>query len=372
MMVKRRSPSNIMESPPGPETTVDGKRYLYFGGTSYYGLHANPEMIQAGIDAWRRQGTNTATIRSGIGTSPAHVDVETAVAAFFGCEDAVYVASGYLSDAAGLQALHTGGDFDVIFIDESAHYSLTDAARLTDATLHTFAHRDADSLRQKLHEKLKPGQSPLVLSDGLFPVVGEFAPVPDYIDVLSDTGGHIWLDDAHPAGILGPHGRGTSDHFGIDDDRVYSCGTLAKAFGGFGGFIAGSESFIDKVRKSPVYLGASAPPSPIAATTAEGLRLVADNPQWRERLWENARHLKRGLNQLGFGVRKDSIPVAAFTLGDRRQMEKIVDQLLQRGIVIQLVDYPGATAEGMLRIVVFSTHTHRQIDRLIDELGSLL
>ena len=363
---------HVMESPPGPETMVDGKRYLYFGGTSYYGLHANPEMIQAGIDAWRQQGTNTATIRSGIGTSPAHIDVETAVAEFFGCDDAVYVASGYLSDAAGLQALQADGAFDVIFIDENAHFAVTDAARLTAAPMHAFVHRDADSLRQKLRGELRPGQSPLILSDGLFPAVGEFAPVLDYLDVLSDTGGHIWLDDAHPAGILGPNGRGTIDHFGIDDDRVHSCGTLAKAFGGFGGFISGPRSFIDRVRRSPVYLGASAPPSPIAATTAAGVRLVAENPDWRERLWENARHLKGGLNKLGFSVREDTIPIAAFSLGDRRQMQNVVDQLLHRGIVIQLIDYPGASAEGMLRVVVFSTHTHRQIDTLIDELGSLL
>ena len=189
---------------------------------------------------------------------------------------------------------------------------------------------------------------------------------------MSDTGGHIWLDDAHPAGTLGPNGRGTLEHFDIDDERVYSCGTLAKAFGGFGGFIAGSESFIDRVRSTPIYLGASAPPSPIAATTAKGVRLVAENPQWRERLWKNARHLKRALNKLGLGVEEDSIPIAAFTLGDRAKMKKVVELLLHRGIVIQLIDYPGATAEGLLRIVVSSTHTHQQIDRLIQELGSLL
>lgn len=361
-----------MQSPPGPETTVDGKRYLYFGGTSYFGLHGHPGVIRAGTKAWQEFGTNTATIRSGMGTSPAHINVEQAVAEFFQCEDAVYVASGYLSNAAGLQALQRNNKFDVIFVDEDSHYCVIDAANMTALPVHTFAHREASDLRRQLCEKLSSGQQPLVLSDGLFPVMGEIAPLPDYLEALADTGGHVWLDDAHGAGVLGPNGRGTAEYFGIENDQVHTCGTLAKAFGGFGGFVAGRRSFIDDVRCSPVIAGASGPPSPIAAATSVGIQLVRENSKWREALASNARYLKSGLNGLGIDLDINEIPIAAFSAGDRLRMQSILDQLMDRGIAIQFVDYPGSAADGMLRVVVFSNHSTEQIDQLIDALRRLL
>lgn len=364
--------SFLMESPPGAEVIISGRRYLYFGGTSYYGLHAHPDLIQAGIGAWQTFGTNTATFRGGMGTAPAHAEVEAAVARFFGDEDAAYLASGYLSNVAGVQALRARAPFDMIFIDEHAHYCMAVAAGVTGVPVYRFKHRDPDHLEQRLKSTVGPGQTPLLMSDGVFPGTGEIAPAPDYFEALEKFHGLIWLDDAHAAGILGSHGRGTADHFGIENDRLYSGGTLAKAFGGFGGFVSGPAPLIGQVRDGAVMNAASAPPSPIAAATRAGVDLVSSNPQWRERLWANAKALKQGLRGLGLDVCRTPVPIAVFSFGDEAHARLIFDGLMDRGISIQISGYPGSAKGQTLRIVVFSTHTETQIERLIDELRILI
>jgi 8-amino-7-oxononanoate synthase len=304
-----------------------------------------------------------------MGTAPIHLAVEAAAARFFGTEGAAYMASGYLSNTAGVQALHAAGAFDAIFVDEHAHFCVHDTARSTGVPVHRFAHLDPDDLGAQLNQNLSPGQTPLVMSDGLFPTLGRIAPLPDYLEVLKPYGGLVWLDDAHPVGILGPNGRGTADYFGVTSDRVLSGGTLSKAFGGFGGIVPGPADFVDQVRSGPVMIAASPPPSPVAAATFKGLELVAANPQWRQQLWSNAKFLKDGLHRLGLDVDRTEVPIAAFTLESAARMRQVHSLLFERDIAIQYTHYPGAGTEGVLRAVVFSTHTTDQIERLIDELG---
>jgi 7-keto-8-aminopelargonate synthetase-like enzyme len=364
--------SFVMESPPGPETVINGRRRLYFGGVSYYGLHGHPQLMKAGVDAWERLGLNTATTRSGMGTAPLHLEVEAAAARFFGTQDAAYVASGYLSNTAGIQVLHAIQAFDTIFVDQRAHPCVHDAALSIGVPVHHFAHLEPDDLGTQLRQNLSPGRKPLVMSDGLFPTLGRIAPLPDYLEVLEPFGGIVWLDDAHPVGILGPNGRGTADHFDVTSNQVFSGGTLSKAFGGFGGVVPGPADFVGRIRSGPVMVTASPPPSPVAAATLEGIKLVAANPQWRQRLWENAALLKNGLNRLGFDVERSEVPIAAFTLESAARMRKVHSELFDRDIAIQYTHYPGAGSEGVLRVVVFSTHTRDQIERLIDELGEVV
>ena len=362
----------LMESAPGPETLINGQRYLYFGGTSYYGLHHHPDLMTAGIETWKAIGTNTATSRDGMGTAPVHVQVETAASKFFATEDAAYLASGYLNNTAGVQALHRSGAFDIIFVDEHAHYCVHDAARTTGARIHRFSHRSPEDLNWQLSQYLRPGQTPLVMSDGLFPGLGKIAPLGDYLALLEPYGGLIWLDDAHAAGVLGPHGRGSADYFCIDSDRVFAGATLAKAFGGFGGIVSGSAQFIATVRSGPTLVAATAPPSPLAAASAVGLELVLANPQWRHTLWDNARLLKNGLCGLGLDIDETEVPIAAFALESQRRMQQVHQQLMEKNIAIQLHKYPGGATSGMLRMVVFSTHSKQQIGQLIDALSTVL
>lgn len=194
--------------------------------------------------------------------------------------------------------------------------------------------------------------------------------------IVKSTGsmydGTLWIDEAHPLGILGHRGRGTYDHFNLSGERLHFGGTLSKAFGGFGGIIPGSADFIARVRGGPVMIGASPPPSPVAAATLAGIERVAANPQWRNRLWANARRLREGIRGLGFEVESTHVPIAAFALGSAERMQQVHRELLERGIAIQYTHYSGAGADGVLRMVVFSTHTPEQIARLIEELGCLV
>ncbi len=173
-----------MESPPGAETVIDGQRYLYFGGTGYLGLAAHPEVIEAACEATRRYGIHTATSRTGFGNNPATLEVEQRAAAFFGMKAAFYFNSGYVANHIMVQAL--ASRCDRVFVDEAAHYSVTEAACLAHQPITRFRHRDPEDLARRLKAQLKSGQRPLVMTDGVFPVTGALAPLADYLSVLSD------------------------------------------------------------------------------------------------------------------------------------------------------------------------------------------
>lgn len=366
------TPALLMDSPPGPITSINGERFLYFGGTSYFGLHADARLADSGCRTWRLFGTNTATSRRNVGTAPPHLAVEQFAAAFLGVEQTSYVSSGLLSSLAGIQALSDQGRFDVAFVDEHTHYASRLAVSAVPQKVCYFRHRSADSLCQRLSSELTGDQIPLVVTDGVFPTTGEIAPLRDYLEVVAEFGGLTWVDDAHGLGITGDKGQGTVSHFKLDSPSLLFGGTLAKAFGGFGGLVAGPGDFVDAVRSGPVVSNASPPPSPIAAATLEGLRLFEKNPAWLTKLRKNTRTLKDRLRNLGLNVSQNEVPIASFTAGSADRMRSIRESLLQKNIYIQHSNYFGAGSDGVLRLVVSSQHTEEQVNRLVDELERLV
>jgi 8-amino-7-oxononanoate synthase len=360
----------IMESAPGPETVINGRTYLYFGGTGYFALHGHPEVIQAGIDAFRRYGVQSGTSRAGFGNNPVLIGVERKAADYFGTEDSVYFVSGYLDNLIMAQGL--ADEYDVIFMDETSHYSVKDGVATTRKPVFTFRHRDPGDLAAELRKNLKPGERPLVMSDGVFPTFGVLAPVPDYLKVLEPYGGLVALDDSHGVGVLGPNGRGTIDHYGLKSDRLYFAGTLSKAFGGHGGFIPASKKFISHIRQNVgAYSGASPTPIPAAAASAKGIDLVKSHPEWREKLRRNTAMAKNGLRKLGFDVNDSPMPIVTWTLKSAGDMKAFQKELMNRGIALPYIHYVGAPAGGVLRATIFSAHTEAQIQRLLDEIKRL-
>jgi 7-keto-8-aminopelargonate synthetase-like enzyme len=248
----------IMESPPGAETLIDGRRYLYFGGTSYLGLAGRPEVIEAACEATRRYGVHTAISRAGFGTNPATLAVERLAAEFFDREEAFYFVSGYLGSHVLVQSL--AGRFHAVLVDESSHFSVREAARLTGEPIVPFRHRDPDDLERQLWQHGSAGRRPLVMTDGVFPMTGAVAPVDEYLRVLDRCGtASLVIDDAHGIGVLGEHGRGSLEHLGLWKPRanteivaegigLYVCATLSKAMGGFGGILPGSREFVQAAR----------------------------------------------------------------------------------------------------------------------------
>ena len=335
----------LMEGPPGALTRIDGREYLYFGGTSYLGLAGHAEVIHAACEALRRYGIHTATSRTGYGTSPLTLEAERLAAEFFGLAGAFYFASGYAGNHILIQAVADRAD--VLLADASAHFGLAEASRLLDRPVERFRHRDADDLRQKLRRHAGRGQRPLVLTDGVFSLTGAVAPIDQYVEVLREYGtATLLVDDAHGIGTIGRNGRGSLEHFGLWNDEVnadpardglglYVCGTLSKALGGFGGVLPGSLALLDRVRQtSHYYEGASAPMSAAAGATAKALEIVLRQPQLRQRLEQNVRRLRSGLRAMGLAVDDWPTPIIGLAIGDGEKMRRIHDALRLVGIIV--------------------------------------
>ena len=378
----------VMQSPPGPETVIDGRRYLYFVGTGYLGLQGHPEMIRAAADAAGEYGIGSATSRAGFGDTPPLLDVERLAAKFFGSQKAFYFVSGYLGNEILARLIRP--HVDAVFVDRGSHYCVVEAAHLIGKPVHPFAHRDLDDLADKLRKKLPPAGRPLLMSDGVFAALGSIAPVVEYRQLLREYSGSMMIvDDAHALGVLGEHGRGTFEHAGLYADGVnvdvpgpdrpdapclLMCGTLSKAVGGFGGIVPASAAIMEGIKStSHYYEGASAMPVPVAAATAKALDILLAQPELRSRLHENVHSLKTGLRRLGLETDDTPVPIISLGVGDAANMQRIQRELADRGIMIAYrATYSGLGPEGAIRVAVFATHTKEQIARLLDELARLL
>ncbi|MFN0127223.1 MAG: aminotransferase class I/II-fold pyridoxal phosphate-dependent enzyme [Verrucomicrobiales bacterium] len=372
-----------MQSPPGPETVIDGVRYLYFGGTSYLGLHGHPAVINAGCRALEHYGVHTATSRAGFGTSPLLVEVEQLAARFFGTEDAFWFASGYSANHVLAPVL--AADASEVFLDDSAHYSVEEAARLVGRPIILFRDREPEDLAGKLRAHLSPGGRPLVMTDGVSPSTGRIAPVDDFISVLSGFApATLHLDDAHGVGVLGANGRGTLDECGRWSQvnggsgwagvRLTAVGTLAKAMGGFGGLVAGTRAFLDQVRRASHYFdGASAPASPLAGCTVAALEICLARPDLRSTLRENVKVVRDGLRALGVPVTAEPTPNIGFSTGSSGAMRRLHLALMAEGILVpHIPSYSGLGPDGILRLAVCAGHSPEMLSRLLQALRTHL
>ena len=360
-----------MESRTGTSVVLNGKKYLYFAGTSYFQLHSHPALIKAANEATQQYGIGTATTRAMTGNTPLLEKMEHTLASFFSTEDAVYLPSGYLCSLAGLKALDELGLYQVIFLDEGSHYSLAEGAAATGKKIITFRNRDPEDLAAQLKKHLARGERPMMASDGLFPVMGNLAPVRDYLKLAEQYDGVLWIDDAHGVGILGAHGRGTCEALATSSDRIYLGATLSKAFGAYGGIIAGNGEFIRKIRSGSVFTGSSAPMNAAVAAGIKGVELVLENNHLRNDLWNIARYLREALQHMGIPVETlyipevhGTVPIFSFAHKDAATMIKIHNYLMKQGIYTQYTSYRGAGAEGVLRVVVSSAHKKVEIVRL--------
>jgi glycine C-acetyltransferase/8-amino-7-oxononanoate synthase len=367
-----------MQSAPGPLTVIDGREYLYFAGTGYLGLQGHSALISAACEALKRYGLGSATSRSGFGDTPPTLDVERAAAKFFGNETAFYFPSGFVGASIICRAL--AGSFDRIVIDEAAHYAISEAARSVGCPVTALKHRDAGHLRELLRTPIGTNRT-LLMSDGVFAATGAIAPVRTYFDVLAEHGGGtIYLDDAHAAGVIGERGRGTYEYAGFDERwnqhlpgpvssgesgvRLYSSATLSKAFGAFGGIATGSDQFIQLLKQSPYFNGATAP-LPAAAAAATAMELIMADPGIRLQLSRNVAQLKARLAAIGLSVDDTPVPIVPIVLESAARMQGLQQALLNEGIAISYFSrYAGLGPEGALRIAVFASHSPAMIDTL--------
>lgn len=361
-----------MDGPVGARTIFNGREYDYFAGTGYLGLQTHPAVIQAAVDAVQRYGVSTATSRGSYGEHPIYTELEDQASRYFDAEHVLYFPSGYQGISILTQAAHTR--FEHLFIDADAHFSLWDAAQATNLPVTPFHHLRPESLEAALRSELLPRERPLVLSDGVFPISGEIAPLPAYLALVKPYTGQVYLDDAHAVGVLGEHGRGTPEYYQINDEDCRTSGTLAKALGGYGGIIWGSRHWIDQIEQnSRILVGASPPPLPVAAASARALEIARTTPQLRQQLWANVSQARQGLRQLGWDLPDTPVPILCLPAQGDLNLGKLRAGLFAQGIAIALIrSYTSTPPGGALRIAIFATHTPQQIDRLLEAMDHML
>jgi 8-amino-7-oxononanoate synthase len=345
---------------------IAGQERDYFSGTGYLGLHNHASVRAAAVEAIERFGMSTATSRGGYGEHPLYTRLETEARDFFACEEVLYYPSGYFTALLLAQGLRQR--YERAFVDESSHYSVFDGLNAAGKPLHTFRHLDPAALRAALRAELRPGERPLVFSDGIFPISGEIPPLPAYCALLDEfEGGLLALDDAHAAGVLGAHGRGTFEHFDLTDPRCISGATLSKALGGYGGILPASASFLAEINRSAkVYSGASPPPLPVAAASAAALHVARSEPGRLASLRANVRQARAGLRGLGWDLEDSPSPILCLRLRPGLDLAQLKARLFERGVcVAHVTAYSSTPPGGCLRVAIFATHTPAQIERLI-------
>jgi 8-amino-7-oxononanoate synthase len=357
----------------GAEVAVDGRRATDFSSNDYLGLAADPRIAQAAARALDEAGTGAGAARLISGNHPLHERLEREIAAFKQAPAALLFASGYAANTGAIPALVGRGD--AVYSDALNHASLIDGCRLSRAELRVFPHRDLDALDGMLREDAGRFGRRMIVVDGVFSMDGDLFPLDRLVELAREHGAWTYVDDAHGTGVLGPNGRGTAERFGVEDRVDVRMGTLGKALGTAGAFIAGSERLRAWLlnRARPFVFTTGTPPA-LAAAAIEALRIARDEPWRRERLRENARRLRDGLAALGHDAPGEAdghiVPVL---VGGAGETMRIGNVLRERGFLIGAVRPPTVPPGGSrLRITLGAAHTAEQIEGLLDALRTEL
>lgn len=343
------------------EVVIEGRRVLMLGSNNYLGLTTHPKVKQAAIEAVKRYGTSSCGSRFLNGTLDLHRQLEKRLAGFLKREAALVFSTGFQTNLGAISALI--GKEDVVICDKWDHASILDGARLSYGTLRRYRHNDMEDLERVLQEC--PEESgKLIVVDGLFSMEGDLAPLDRIAELAHRYGARVMVDDAHSLGVMGEHGRGTAEHFGVEDEVDLIMGTFSKSFASLGGVIAGEEeviSYIQHHARSMIF-SASMPPAAVAAVLAS-LEVIESEPERREQLWANARKVLRGLRELGFDTGLSETPVIPIVVGDMYQALEMWKSLFENGVYTNVV-LPPAVPPGraLLRTSYMATHTDKQLD----------
>jgi 7-keto-8-aminopelargonate synthetase-like enzyme len=351
----------------GWNEVLSGRRRLaYFSGCDYFRLGRDPVLRRAARAALREHGLNVAASRRTTGNHPVYLALEQQLARFFGRESAVLVPDGYLAPVAAAQAL--AGEFTHVFIDELAHAALVDASRMLGRPAKKFRHRDAAGLR-KLMRGLRPAARPLVLTDGLFAHDGSVAPLAAYVAALPAQG-MVLLDDAHGAGVLGRHGRGTPELESVPADRLVQCLTLSKAFGAYGGAVLVDRALREKILgRSRLFTGTTPPPPMLAGAALAAVRELRSGHQRRRRLAANTGLVRAGLADHGWKIVATPGPIIRLPSMSPEATDGLKAALLAAGIYPPFLKYGASAGNGFFRFVISSEHSAAQLRRLIGVVG---
>jgi len=355
----------ILESEQRAETTFDHTSVVNLSSNNYLGLTTHPRLRAAAIKAIEEFGVGSGSVRTIAGTMAIHMELEERLADFKKTEAAVVFQSGFTANAGTVSSVLTKED--VVISDELNHASIIDGCRLSRATIKVFPHKDIDAARAILRS-LPGSQRKLLITDGVFSMDGDLGPLPALCALAEEFGCIMMVDDAHASGVFGTSGRGTVDHFGVHGRVDIQVGTLSKAIGALGGYVAGNRSFIEFLyhRARPFLFSTSHPPS-VAATCIAALDVLIEEPQIIDRLWDNTRFFKAGLQALGFNTGMSESPITPVIVGDGARAMLLSDRLFAEGVFAQGIAFPTvARDKARVRTIVTATHTRDELQFALD------
>jgi glycine C-acetyltransferase len=363
----------VMSSAQGPVVSVDDQRVISLSSNDYLGLTHHPRLRDAALQAVRDFGVGSGAVRTIAGTMSMHEALEEELAEFKGMPAVLTFQSGFTANTGVIPTIT--GETDLIVSDSLNHASIIDGMRLSKAPRKIYAHADVEALKAVLEEAVENGREGtgepyrliLVVTDGVFSMDGDIAPLPGIVEAAEAAGAAVFVDDAHASGVLGRDGRGSVDHFGLHGRVPIQVGTLSKAVGALGGYVAGSTALREILtqRARPFLFSTSHPPAVVAACR-EAIRVMQDEPELLERLWTNTRRFKAELGRLGFDTGRSQTPITPVMMGDPETAMRFSDRLMGEGVFAQPVVYPTvALDQARIRTIVTAAHSDEQLDEAL-------
>ena len=355
----------ILEDEQKARTTFDHRSVVNLSSNNYLGLTTHPRLRARALEALERFGVGSGSVRTIAGTMAIHMELERRLAEFKNVEAVVVFQSGFTANAGTVSAILTRDD--VVISDELNHASIIDGCRLSRAEIKVFPHKDVDAAGRTI-KALPAKQRKLLITDGVFSMDGDLGPLPELCDLAEETGCIMMVDDAHASGVFGRNGRGTIDHFGVHGRVDVQVGTLSKAVGALGGYVAGNRNLIEFLyhRARPFLFSTSHPPA-VAAACIAALDVLMEEPEIIERLWENTRFFKSGLERLGFNTGVSESPITPVIAGEGATAMKLSDRLFEEGVFAQGIAYPTVSRDkARVRTIVTATHTRDELQFALD------
>jgi glycine C-acetyltransferase len=355
----------VLDDRQAARTRIDGRDVVNLSSNNYLGLTTHPKLKEKALAALNELGVGTGSVRTIAGTMAIHMELERRLAEFKKTEAAVVFQSGFAANAGTVAAILAKDDY--VISDELNHASIIDGARLSRATIKVFPHRDAGAARKILHE-LPATARKLLITDGVFSMDGDLGALTELCAAAEEFGCIMMVDDAHASGVFGRNGRGTIDHFGLHGRVDVQVGTLSKAIGALGGYVAGNRNLIEFLhhRGRPFLFSTSHPPS-VVATCLAALDVLVEEPQLIDQLWANTRFFKEGLTRLGFNTGTSESPITPIIAGEASNAMKLSDRLFEEGVFAQGIGFPTvARDKARVRTIVTATHTREDLQFALD------
>lgn len=355
----------VLETASGAEVVLNGKKVINLSSNNYLGFANHPRLKNAAIEAIEKYGAGAGAVRTIIGNMDIHEELERVLAQFKREEAAFIYQSGFNCNAGTIQAVTEAGD--IIISDELNHASIIDGSRLSKAARGIYKHSDMDSLEAILKESRDKYKNILIITDGVFSMDGDIAKLPEIVQLAEKYEAMTYVDDAHGSGVLGESGRGTVDHFGLHGRVDFSIGTLSKAIGVVGGYVAGSKTMYDWLnhRARPVLFSTSLPPAAVGAII-EAIKMLMESTEYTDRLWDNSRYFKEKLGTLGFNTGHSETPITPVIIGDEAKTMEFSKKLLEKGVFVSGIVFPTVPkGTGRVRCMVTAAHSKDQLDEAV-------